>query len=189
MKISMRITAAAAGVALVAGLGLAACGGTTTAIRSAPKPAVTVTTPAPKPRPKPKPKPTETVTKPAAPGVIINNNPAPAAPAPPAAPPAAVTDPWAVVSAFYGDLEDQDYADAWSLMSPSFQADQGSYDSWVAGYANTGSTSITEADTYDDSVEITISAVDTATGETQTFDGSYTVDNGLITSGSATQVN
>jgi hypothetical protein len=74
-------------------------------------------------------------------------------------------------------------------MSPAFQADQGSYDNWVAGYANTGSTSITEDDTYGDSVEITISAVDTATGETQTFDGSYVVDNGLVTSGSATQVN
>jgi hypothetical protein len=119
------------------------------------------------------------------------NNPAPAAPAPPAGPPGADTTPWAVVSAFYGYLENGDYTDAWNLMSPSFQADQGSYDSWVAGYANTGSTSITEDDTYGDSVEITISAVDTATGETQTFDASYTVDTteGLIASGSATQVN
>jgi hypothetical protein len=77
-----------AGTALIGAAWLAACGGTTTVIRSAPKPAVTVTAPAPKSKPKPRPKPTVTVTAPAAPGVIINNNPPPAAPAPPVAAPA-----------------------------------------------------------------------------------------------------
>ncbi len=98
-----------------------------------------------------------------------------------------ITEPWAVVSAYYADVEAGDYAEAWSLLGPALRASQGSYDSWVAGYANTGAQTLTESYESGDQVSVSISAVDTSTGDTQYFNGSYTVDNGLITSGSMTQ--
>ena len=91
-----------------------------------------------------------------------------------------------MVSAYYGDIESDDYADAWALLSPSMQDQLGPYDTWVAGYANTGAQSLTENLEEDSSVNINLSAVDTATGETQYFTGYYTVSDGLIARGSLT---
>jgi hypothetical protein len=151
--------------------------------------------------PAPRPSVTQTVTAapatttPPPPQVVINNNPAPApvyvAPAPVQVPvyvPApGQTDPWAVVSAYYGDIESGDYTDAWNLQSPSFQGSEGNYQGWMAGYANTGQQTLTEDSESGDTVSVNLAAVNTATGVTQYFTGSFTVDGGLITSGSMTQ--
>ena len=157
----MNITriAATAGMAVALGLGLGACGTTTRTviIKEAAKPAAVVTrTAAPAPSTK-----------------IIIVKPAPA-----------ITDPWAVVSAYYGAVESQDYAEAWHLYSPEFQVTQGSYESWVAGYANTGETDLQESGEAGDTVYITVNAVDLATGSVQTYAGTYTVGGGLIISAS-----
>ena len=153
--------AATAGIAVALGLGLGACGTTThtVIIKEAAKPAAVVTRTAP-PAPSTK---------------IIIVKPAPA-----------ITDPWAVVSAYYGAVESQDYTEAWNLYSPEFQATQGSYDSWVAGYANTGDTDLQESGESGATVYITVNAVDLATGSVQTYAGTYTVDGGLIASASMT---
>ena len=108
------------------------------------------------------------------------------APAPVYIPPVQ-TDPWAVLSEYYGDIDSGNYSAAWNLLSPSMQAQDGPYHSWTAGYADTGAQTLTENWESGDEVSANIAAVDTATGDTQYFSGSWTVDNGLITSASVTQ--
>ncbi len=101
--------------------------------------------------------------------------------------PSVQTDPWAVLSEYYGDIDSGNYSAAWDLLSPSMQAQDGPYYSWTAGYADTGAQTLTENWESGDEVSANIAAVDTATGDAQYFSGSWTVDNGLITSASVTQ--
>ena len=108
------------------------------------------------------------------------------APAPVYIPPVQ-TDPWAVLSEYYGDIDSGNYSAAWDLLSPSMQAQDGPYYAWTAGYADTGAQTLTENWESGDEVSANIAAVDTATGDAQYFSGSWTVDNGLITSASVTQ--
>lgn len=98
---------------------------------------------------------------------------------------------WAIVSAYYADVESHDYAGAWDLLSPAFQdtyegGDYGNYQGWAAGYADTGTESLTETGQSGDTVDISLAAYDTATGLWQYYTGSYTVAGGLITSGTMT---
>jgi hypothetical protein len=113
---------------------------------------------------------------------------APGGPAP-QAPVPGTTDPWTVVSQYYANIESQDYTDAWALQSPDFQASNGSLAGWSAGYADAGAETLTENSESGDTVSFNLSAVDTATGSTQQFACSFTVDptSGLITSGACTQ--
>jgi hypothetical protein len=117
--------------------------------------------------------------------------PAPAVVVVPVAPvyaPSGVTDPWAVVSEYYGLIESGDYIDAWNLGSQSFMNQNGdNFPAFEAGFANTGAQTLTEISEYGDTVSFDLSAVDTATGVTQYFTGTYTVDGGLITSGTISQ--
>jgi hypothetical protein len=101
--------------------------------------------------------------------------------------PSVQTDPWAVMSEYYGNIDSGNYSAAWNLLSPSMQAQDGPYYGWAAGYANTGAQTLTENWESGDQVSANIAAVDTATGDTQYYSGSWTVDNGLITSASVTQ--
>jgi eukaryotic-like serine/threonine-protein kinase len=97
-----------------------------------------------------------------------------------------VTSPWAVVSAYYGDIESGNYPQAWSLLSPSMQASLGPYSSWVAGYQTTTQTNVTEVSQSGDTVTVSITAQQTD-GSTKSYTGDYTVDNGQITSAHITQ--
>src|SRR5215471_1544392 len=54
-----------------------------------------------------------------------------------------VTDPWVVVSAYYGDVESGNYPEAWALLSSGMVTGQ-SYQQFVAGYACTGAEALTE---------------------------------------------
>jgi hypothetical protein len=101
--------------------------------------------------------------------------------------PSVQTDPWAVMSEYYGNIDSGNYSAAWNLLSPSMQAQDGPYYGWAAGYADTGAQTLTENWESGDQVSADIAAVDTATGDTQYYSGSWTVDNGLITSASVTQ--
>ena len=91
-------------IALAAGtLGLAACS-TTVAETSGAPPVTKTVTPAASRAP---------VTQ-----APVTQAPAPQPPSAAAAQPVpSVTDPWAVVSAYYGDVESGDYAQAWALLS------------------------------------------------------------------------
>jgi hypothetical protein len=98
---------------------------------------------------------------------------------PPASAPPEVTDPWAVVSAYYGDIESSQFESAWSMLSPAMQEELGPYDGWVSGYSCTAGDSVSEnyeaGETV--SVDITSSQCD---GTNQYYTGTYTVQDGKI---------
>ncbi|HEY2286206.1 MAG TPA: hypothetical protein VGH88_10740 [Streptosporangiaceae bacterium] len=139
-------------IALAAGtLGLAACGTTVAQAPAAP-----------------------TVTKTAAPAPA---SPTAAAPAPSAAP--GVTDPWAVVSAYYGDIESGDYPGAWVLLGSGAVTGQ-TYQQFAGGFSCTGGQQVTDQGESGDQVSFTLAATDRCTGMVQQFSGTDTVSGGKI---------
>jgi hypothetical protein len=111
-----------------------------------------------------------------------------AAPAPAAAPAADpnVTDPWAVVSAYYGDIESGDYAGAWALLDSGLTTGQ-TYQQFVDGFACTGSQVLSETGQSGDQVSFDLSATDNCTGAVQDFSGTDTVQGGLIVAADVSQ--
>ena len=99
----------------------------------------------------------------------------------------AQSDPWAVVSEYYGDVSSKDYPDAWALWSPSMQIAQGGYNSWVAGYANTGGQTVAEISESGNQVWYYLESVN-PDGSIQWYRGSATVGNGQIQSAHLTQL-
>ncbi len=117
-----------------------------------------------------------------------STGPSTAAAAPPAVPSSAVpqqpadqnvTDPWAVVSAYYGDIESGNYQQAYALIGHGATTGQ-SYQEFVAGFACTGSQSVTENWDSGDQVNFDLSAADSCTGVTHYYTGTDTVQNGVI---------
>jgi hypothetical protein len=160
--------AALAGSAVL-GAGLAAGCGTAAA---APKPAPTVTV-------------THTHTR------IVHARPtkSPAA-SPAAAPTPAVAAPaanaGAVVGQFYQDITNHDYATAWALGGANVSGGVG-YSQWVAGYATTASITLgTSSEFNGTTVSAEIIAIQND-GTVQTYQGTYTVTNGVITAASVAQ--
>jgi hypothetical protein len=100
-----------------------------------------------------------------------------APPAPPASP--NVTDPWAVVSAYYGDIESGDYQQAWALLDSGATTGQ-TYQQFVDGFACTGSQDLSEQSASGNQVTFSLSATDTCNGQVQHFTGTDTVENGKI---------
>lgn len=112
-----------------------------------------------------------------------------AAPAAPAAGPGAdpnVTSPWAVVSAYYGDIESGDYAGAWALLDSGMTTGQ-TYQQFVDGFACTGSQALTENWSSGDEVNFDLAATDNCTGAVQDFSGTDTVQGGLIVAADVSQ--
>jgi hypothetical protein len=115
--------------------------------------------------------------------------PAPATPATPAAAPAAdpnVSDPWAVVSAYYGDIESGDYAGAWALLDSGMTTGQ-TYQQFVDGFSCTGSQDLSENWTSGDQVNFDLAATDNCSGAVQDFSGTDTVQGGLIVAADVSQ--
>jgi hypothetical protein len=90
-----------------------------------------------------------------------------------------VTDPWAVVSAYYGDIESGDYTQAWALLNSGATTGQ-TYQQFVAGFACTGSQFLTEQGASGDQVTFNLAATDSCTGQVQHFTGTDTVQGGKI---------
>ena len=112
-----------------------------------------------------------------------------AAPVAPAAAPAGdpnVTQPWAVVSAYYGDIESGDYAGAWALLDSGLTTGQ-TYQQFVDGFACTGSQDLTETGQSGDQVSFDLAATDDCTGAVQNFSGTDTVQGGLIVAADVSQ--
>jgi hypothetical protein len=97
-----------------------------------------------------------------------------------------VTSPWAVVSAYYGDIESGNYAEAWALLGSGATTGQ-TCQQFVSGFACTGSQQVTEVATSGDQVTFNLTAIDTCTGQTQTFSGTDTVQNGTIVAANVQQ--
>jgi hypothetical protein len=160
----MKLVVAAMAAAAV--LGLAACSSTTTINPAAPPPrSGTPSAPASSARPAP------TVTR-----THIKTVPAPARTPPPTP---NVSDPWAVVSAYYGDIESGNYPEAWALLSSGAVTGQ-TYQQFVAGFACTGSQQLTEVSESGDQVTFQLEATDDCTGAVQHYAGTDTVSDGKI---------
>jgi hypothetical protein len=97
-----------------------------------------------------------------------------------------VTDPWAVVSAYYGDLDSGDYPDAWALIGSGTTTGQ-TYQQFVNGFACTGAQNLTEVGESGDQVTFDLAATNNCTGQVQTFTGTDTVQNGEIVAANVTQ--
>jgi len=140
---------------------------------------------------KTRPAATKTVTPDPAPKTTPSPaTPAPATPSPaPAAPPTAPvqSDPWAIVSEYYGDVTSGDYADAWNLLGPSMQAAQGGYASFTAGYSGTGSQNVYEVGESGDQVTYYLQSVN-PDGTVQWYEGTATVWGGQVQSTDVTQI-
>jgi hypothetical protein len=94
-----------------------------------------------------------------------------------------VTGPWAVVSAYYGDIESQNYQQAWALVSSGAVTGQ-TYQQFVNGFACTGSQDLAEISQSGDQVTFNLTAANTCTGAVQHFTGTDTVQNGKIVAAS-----
>ena len=108
----------------------------------------------------------------------------------PAPVPPPLTSGVAVVTQYYQDVSDKNYAAAWAIGGSNLAAENGqTYASWVAGYADTtASISITSYGTWSNgTVWCYISAVQYS-GAVNTYYGTYTVANGVIVSASIRQV-
>jgi cytoskeletal protein RodZ len=172
-----------AAIAAAAAIGLTACA--TAENNGAPA----TTTPAPS-----TPAPTVTVTQPPSQSKAPAVTPAQASTSAPAANPApgstttapSVTDPWAVVSAYYGDVESGNYREAWALLSYGMVTGQ-SYQQFVDGYACTGNQQLTDLGESGDQVRFNLTATDNCTGAVQHFTGVDTVIDGKIVAAHVTQ--
>jgi hypothetical protein len=113
--------------------------------------------------------------------------PASAAPAPaPALPQFSYANAEAVVTQYYQDLTDQNYQAAWALGGDNLNGGTG-YATWVQGYDTTASISLgTFSQWGSDQVQVSIYALQTD-GSVNTYEGTYTVQGGVITSASIMQ--
>ena len=195
----MRIAnvAVASAVALLGAglLGVAACATPTTVTEVAPSTATHAATSAPRSAtPAPAITKTVTMTPTAAPTTAAPAAPAttaaPAAPVAPAAAPGAdpnVSQPWAVVSAYYGDIESGDYAGAWALLDSGMTTGQ-TYQQFVDGFSCTGGQELSENWASGDQVNFNLAATDSCSGAVQDFSGTDTVQGGLIVAADVSQV-
>ena len=183
------------GVALPAAilLGVAACGspGTVTVGLASPAASHSATAAPRSAAPAPAVTKTVTMTPTAGPTTAAPAAPATtAAPVAPAAPPAAdpnVSQPWAVVSAYYGDIESGDYAGAWALLDSGMTTGQ-TYQQFVDGFSCTGGQDLSENWASADQVNFDLAATDNCTGAVQDFSGTDTVQGGLIVAADVSQV-
>jgi hypothetical protein len=130
------------------------------------------------------PAPTVTKTE-----IAASSSAAPPSAAPPSAAPSAapnVTDPWAVVSAYYGDIESGDYAEAWALLDSGLTTGQ-TYQQFVNGFACTGAQDLSKNWESGDEVNFDLAATNDCTGAVQTFTGTDTVAGGKIVAADVTQ--
>jgi hypothetical protein len=115
--------------------------------------------------------------------------PTTAAPAPAAAPAAPnVTAPWAVVSAYYGDIESGDYQNAYALLDSGMTTGQ-TYQQFADGFSCTGSQVLSENWESGDEVNFDLAATDDCSGAVQDFTGTDTVVNGKIVAADVTADN
>lgn len=124
------------------------------------------------------------------PSVAAPGAQAPAQAAP--APPAQQQDAWSVVQQYYADINAGNYQGAWALTGNG-NLGNSSYGAFVAGYSLTKSVTVSENWESGDTCSVNITALaysGSAPGSplvTQTFTGTYTVDNGIITGADVTQ--
>ena len=135
---------------------------------------------------------TPAATTPATPAATTPATPAATTPAPPATPASAQPSPQfanadAVVNQFYEDITDHRYSAAWALGGDNI-ANGASYATWAAGYADTTASIAlgTVSDFGSDQVQAQLSATQ-LDGTVKTYEGTYTVENGVIVAANIVQ--
>jgi hypothetical protein len=104
----------------------------------------------------------------------------------PPAPAAGLTNAEAVVTQFYQDITDANYAAAWALGGDNISGGV-SYANWVAGYSTTASITLGSYSQFGSST-VDASLVATQTdGTVKTYQGTYTVSGGVIVSAQIVQ--
>ncbi|MCX3059784.1 hypothetical protein [Streptomyces beihaiensis] len=88
-----------------------------------------------------------------------------------------------VVTAYFAALNAHDYRTAWALGGKNLDSD---YNTFVSGYSTTEQDTIGTVSVKGTKVRLTIKALQTD-GTTHSYDATYTVRDGEITSGTATQ--
>ncbi|MER5790854.1 hypothetical protein [Streptomyces sp. NPDC001980] len=91
--------------------------------------------------------------------------------------------PGDVVTAYFAAISTHDYRTAWNLGGKNLDS---SYDSFVSGYATTAQDTVSVVSVAGDQVQVILEALQTD-GTTKSYDATYTVQDGVITSGTATQ--
>jgi len=90
-----------------------------------------------------------------------------------------LTGSWAVVSAYYRDIDSHSYAKAWALISSGLATGQ-TYQQFVAGYACTGTEQPTKLRQSGNQVRFNLTVVNDCTGTTQYYTGTDTIRGGKI---------
>ncbi|WOX10597.1 hypothetical protein [Streptomyces sp. N50] len=94
-------------------------------------------------------------------------------------------DPEAVVNAYFAAVNNRDYATAWALGGKNLgDAD---YDAFVKGYANTQQDSVSQVSVQGTFVRLVLNALQTD-GTSRSYNVTYTVEDGVITHGTATPI-
>ncbi|MFD5218325.1 hypothetical protein ACFWMH_11790 [Streptomyces tendae] len=88
------------------------------------------------------------------------------------------TGPEATVTAYFDAINNRDFAAAWELGGKNLNQD---YDTFVAGFATTQRDDLTVTGTSGEDVSVTVVAWETD-GTQTTYEGTYTVSGGVITS-------
>jgi hypothetical protein len=89
------------------------------------------------------------------------------------------TGPWAVVRAYYRDIDAHRYAKAWALIRSGLATGQ-TYQQFVAGYACTGTEHPTKLSQSGHQVSFNLTVVNDCTGAAQYYTGADTVRGGKI---------
>lgn len=154
-------------VAVIGALTLAGCGsvGHEAAAASSPAPTVTHTVTA---------APSQSSPAPVTPTVTVTAAPSPTSPAGIQA----VT-PWSVVSEYYGDIESSDFRDAYALLSSGTVTGQ-TYQQFANGFSCTSFENLADLSTTGNTVSVSLDALQ-CDGTVKHYQGTYTVQNGLIT--------
>ena len=94
--------------------------------------------------------------------------------------------PWAVVSAYYRDVNAHRYARAWSLISSGLATGQ-TYPQFVAGYACMGTEQVTKLSQLGHQVSFNLTVIDGCAAATEHFTGTDTVRSGKIVAADVTR--
>ena len=97
-----------------------------------------------------------------------------------------LTGPWAVVSAYYRDVNAHKYAQAWALSSSALATFQ-TYQQFVAGYACTGTERPTKLGQSGHQVSFNLTVLNDCTGAAQYYTGTDTVRGGKIVAADVTR--
>jgi hypothetical protein len=89
------------------------------------------------------------------------------------------TGPWAVVSAYYRDIDSHKYAKAWALIDSALATGQ-TYQQFVAGYVCTGTERLAKLGQSGHRVRFNLAVVNDCTAAAQYYTGTDTVRGGKI---------